>query len=340
MTKAVQVPKRGPFLQVVKSAVAIAAAWLVAPLLVPGPPPIFAAIAALLVVLPSVNQSLLRAIEFSVGVTAGVLFASVLGLLLGSQTWVILVAVTVGLVLAWLLRMTVMGANQIAISAFLVLALGVGTPEYAVDRVVETIIGAIIGFIVNFLIVPPVAVAPARERVDALGEGIASALERLAAAILAKQDAAQRTELLTEARGLLPALDAAEDAIAAGDDSLTLNPRGRRHRAELAELKSVLATLTPIVTQVRGMTRAVADRYEESLGGDPVIQDIAEQMRRAAHDVRLTLRRADPSEHTLSIELPALTSPLTFDRPPQHWILVGALTEDLRRIHDVLTQAS
>src|SRR3546814_2655653 len=78
--------------------------------------------------------------------------------------------------------MTPCTTNQVAISAVLVLALGTATPGYAFDRVLETLIGAVIGFVVNLAIVPPVAVAPAREKTHALGEETAAALDRLAAA--------------------------------------------------------------------------------------------------------------------------------------------------------------
>ena len=37
-------------------------------------------------------------------------------------------------------------------------------------------------------------------------------------------------------------------------------------------------------------------------------------------------------------EDPALTQPLVVARPPEHWLLVGALLEDLRRIHEALTE--
>ncbi|MFX8624507.1 FUSC family protein, partial [Acinetobacter baumannii] len=80
-------------------------------------PPIFAAIAAVLVVQPSINQSFTRAVERSVGVIVGVVIASVLGILLGSPTWVILLAGAVSLVVAWALRMSPGATNQVAISA-------------------------------------------------------------------------------------------------------------------------------------------------------------------------------------------------------------------------------
>ena len=344
MPATIRSPRRSPLLQVVKSAVATSAAWLIAGFLIPGPPPIFAAIAALLVVQPSLNQSLTRAVERSVGVIAGVVIASVFGILLGNSTWVILLTTIVALLIAWALRMTPGTANQVAISAILVLTLGTATPSYAVDRILETLIGAVIGFLINTAIVPPVAVAPAHAAVDELGDDLADPLDRLAGALESPQTPSELARLLEKARTVRPKLEAAEDAIEAGAESLTLNPRGRRHRDELDDLRGLVETFRPIVTQMIGMTRATSERYDPSIDEEPAVTAIAEQLHRAAHDVRLLLRRAVPAPvvaRPAPDEPAALTSPLTVSRPSStHWILVGSLLEDLRRIHDTLTEAS
>ncbi|MFH8252392.1 aromatic acid exporter family protein [Microbacterium sp. B2969] len=341
MTASLRASRRAPLLQVAKSAVATGAAWLVCSYLFPATPPVFAAIAALLVVQPSLNQSLTRAIERSVGVIAGVLIASALSLLLGNATWVILVTTAVSLLLAWALRMTPGTANQVAISAILVLALGTASPSYAFDRVLETLIGAIIGIVVNLAIVPPVAIAPAHRAVDELGDALADALDRLADALATPKTPSELAQLLDDARAVRPTLEAAEAAIAAGADSLTLNPRGRRHRDELDAVGALLDRFRPIVTQMIGMTRACSERYDASLESEPAVPAIAEQLRRAAHDVRLQVARAEPAPAEASVpdDTAALTSQLTILRPsPAHWVLIGSLLEDLRRIHATLTE--
>lgn len=332
--------KRQPWLQVAKSAIATVLAWLVAGWLIPGPLPIFAAIAALLVVQPSLNQSVVKGVERSVGVVAGVVIASGLSLLFGQATWVVLVAVAAALLVAWLLRMTTGTSNQVAISALLVLGLGAATPEYAIDRVIETVIGAVIGFVVNLVLVPPVALRPAHDAVDALGEEVAASLDRLADALESPQSAPQLEELMVTARLLRPMRDAAESALLAAEESLTLNPRGRRRREELARLQKALERFSPIVTQVLGMTRAVYDRYDDGLAAEPTARAIAEQLRRAAHDARRVVRRtsADPADPPTA-SIPALTAPLSIATPSAtHWILIGSLLEDLRRIHDNLAE--
>lgn len=337
---ALRTSRRAPFLQVAKSAIATVAAWLIAGWLIPGPPPVFAAIAALLVVQPSLNQSLGKALERSVGVIAGVVIASGLALLFGQSTWVVVLAVAVGLLIAWTLRMTSASANQVAISALLVLALGSATPNYAVDRVIETIVGALIGIVVNVLLVPPVAVAPAHRAVDALGAELAASLDRLADAFDKPQSPGQLTELLLQARLMRPMRDAADSAIDAGRDSLTLNPRGRRHRDELSALEESLDRFGPIVTQVIGMTRAFCDHYDSSIADEPAVRAIGEQLHRAAHDVRLELSAPASADQRSESEEPALTTPLSVLAPSaSHWILIGSLLEDLHRIHGALRES-
>lgn len=346
VTSAIRSPHRAPVLQVAKSAIATVAAWLIAGAIVQGPPPVFAAIAALLVVQPSLDQSFSKAIERSVGVIVGVVIASALGIAFGEYTWVVLVSIVVALVVAWLARATPGTANQVAISALLVLSLGAATPGYAVDRVLETIIGAAIGIVVNVLLVPPVAVAPAREAVGALGEEVASSLERLAVGLENAPSRAEVEELLLTARLMRPMRDAAERAIETGRESLTLNPRARGHRDDLARLGAVLERLSPIVTQVIGMTRAFSDHYDPTIATEPTVRAIAEQLRRAAHDIRLDLRAGDSApastaaaDEDADVTVPALTAPLVVAAPsPDHWILIGSLLEDLQRIHAALSR--
>ena len=340
MTEAVRSPKRSPLLQIVKSAAATIAAWLLAGWLIPGTPPVFAAIAALLVVQPSVTQSFGKGVERTVGVITGVVVASVIGLVLGEGSWAIALAVIAALLLAWALQMTPGTANQVAISALLVLALGVSTPGYATARVIETLIGAVIGFVVNVLVVPPVSVAPARRAVDHLGAELADALDRLGHAFDAPQSAAERIDVLRRAREVRPVRDAAETAIVAARDSLALNPRGRIHRAELKRIDELLERFSPIVTQMIGMTRTYVDRYDATLPAEPTVRAIAEQLHRAAHDVRLAVRDAGESVPDAADLQPALTRPLSISTPSSdHWILIGSLLIDLLRIHTALVEA-
>ena len=86
------------------------------------------------------------------------------------------------------------------------------------------------------------------------------------------------------------------------------------------------------------MTRAFVDHYDDGLGSEPTVTAIAEQLRRVAHDIRLAVHLADVHpEPPTTAAIPALTAPLEVAPPKsEHWILVGSLLEDLRRIRDEL----
>jgi len=319
---------RSSILQVLKTSVAVIAAWVLCALLFGQAAPIFAAIAALLVVQPSVNQSIAKGLERSVGVILGVVLAYGIGFVFGRSAWVVLAAIVLALVFSWALKLGPGSANQIPISAMLVLSLGQLEVTYAVDRILETIIGAAIGLAVNVLIVPPVLLQPAHLGVARLAREVAAAMERLADALSVSTASADLEAMLVKARGLRATRDSATEAVARGAESLTLNPRRSRHRTVLEGDALLLARLTILVTRVLGMTRAVRDNYRPSLITDPAIVEIAEELRRAAHDVRLLGR-----EEVTTAEIPLLTAPLQILRPnEEHWILIGSLLEDLRRV--------
>ncbi len=334
--------QRQPMTQLAKSAVASIAAWIFASWVITGTPPVFAAIAALLVVQPSVNQSAAKAIERSVGVISGVGVASGLTVIFGQEPWVAYIAVTAALALAWLLRMPPGTTYQIAVSALLAIAIGSSTPNYAVDRIVETIIGAATGFVVNLIIVPPVALPPAEQAVSALGEEVAKSMERLSASFTSAQTPAKLEELMITVRLLRPMVATADQAILDAQDSLTLNPRGRKHRERLERVETTRNLMRPIVSQVMGMTRAVYDHYDATLASDPSTGEIADQLQQAAQEVRR--RSADPGTSSagsdatdLGERFPLVSAPPEQRMPaPDHWILIGSLLEDLGRIRGEL----
>jgi uncharacterized membrane protein YgaE (UPF0421/DUF939 family) len=329
---------RSPLLQVLKTSVAAIIAWLICVVTLGQPLPIFAAIAALLVVQPSVNQSLAKGIERSVGVIFGVVLAYAAGILFGHSSWIVLGIIVVSLLVAWALRLSAGSANQIPISAMLVIAIGANTPEYAVNRVIETVIGAVVGLAVNAIIVPPVLLTPAHDSVVRLAGRVADTLSSFSTALRTPQTSVQLAALLTAARELPERRNAATDALVRADESLMLNPRRARYRERLERDRDLLESLGILVTRVTGMARALHDNYDTRLVDDLFVASIARELDRAAHDLRLMARDGPTVEPApITAELPALTAPLTIARPdPDNWILVGSLLEDLRRVREVI----
>lgn len=321
-----------------KTSVATILAWLIAQALLPTELPIFAAIAALLVVQPSINQTVGKAVERSLGVIGGVIVAFGVGLLFGQSSWIVLLTIVLCILLAWALRLAPGSSNQIPISAMLVLSIGATSPNYAFDRIIETVIGAVIALIVNLVIVPPVLLAPAHEAVARLASEIADTLDRVANGLRTPQSMAQLEEMMITARLLRPMLGAADQAITQAEESLTLNPRQAKLRRELDADVELLRRQRPLVTRAIGMSRALRDHYDDSLRHEPTVQAVSRELGRAAHDFRVLTRQGEAATDDQATDAQTeltLTAPLQIPTPhPQHWILIGALMEDLRRVRE------
>lgn len=334
----VRAKSRVSVLQMVKTGIAAVLAWLLASLLSEPHPPIFAVIAAIIVVQPSINQSYAKAMERSFGVILGVVIAMLLGLAFPDDNWVILLAVVIALVIGWAMRLSSVTSNQVPISAMLVLALGAASVTYSLERIVETIIGAVIAFIVNALVVPPVPLRAAKTSIVTLAEETAKSFERLADAAIGANRAEPAEMLLIEARLLRPMQERAMQEVTSAEDALSLNPRARKYRPQIAAVRETLQAISVITTPMIGMTRAFRDHYDEELTREPMMMEIATEMRRIAHDIRMKF--VTPHEVGTGGEVdtkPLLTTPLVMQAPGgTRWILVGSLLEDLRRVHEVV----
>lgn len=335
-------PERAPLLQLAKAAVAAILTWFVCVLIFPEQLPIFGAIAALLCVQESIDQSLTRGIERVVGVLLGVSVALGAGALFGPQSWLFIAAILVAMAIGWLLRMTNASTNQIAISAMLMIALGGLQLGYGVERLVETAIGAAIGVLVNAIIVAPVQTTRVHQALRELTDHTADALRRLADGLEEPRDGAWLDSMIADARALQSERTEVHDLLRRARESLRLNPRGQRYRTLFDADDALFDRVQPIVTQVIGMSRALYDLYAPSLAGHPQVVGMAAEMRRAAHDLErlphVAAEDANREGDRDRLEPPSLTAPYVIVSPdPQHWVLIGSLMEDLRRVRGRIT---
>lgn len=325
---------RPSWFQLFKGAAASIITWFVCAAIFTEQLPIFGAIAALLVMQDNVDQSLTKGLERVIGVLIGVSVAIGAGSLFGNQPWLFIAAIPAAMAVGWLLRMTPASANQVAISALLMIALGGLQLHYGVERLVETAIGAAIGVLINAFVVAPVRNSSMHEAIVMLTDDAALVLEEIADGLTTPRDSEWLAQMLADARALQAERTRVHQLLRQARDSLRFNPRSRRYREELEEDDRQFQRLQPIVTQVTGMARALTDLYSPDLAADPTVQGMADEMRRAAHDLA---RLAHPGEPA-SAEPPALTAPYTIPQPsPDHWVLVGSLMEDLRRVRGRIT---
>src|SRR5579875_4070047 len=96
----------------------------------------------LLVVQPTVYDSLSRAFQRVAGVVVGVTAALTVSHFLAPDAWSIGIIIFVGLLLGWAVRLGPQGAVQVPVSALLVFLVGRATPGYGGERIVDTLIGS------------------------------------------------------------------------------------------------------------------------------------------------------------------------------------------------------
>jgi uncharacterized membrane protein YgaE (UPF0421/DUF939 family) len=347
LVSTVQTKKRLPVLQLAKTIGAAVIAWYLAMLIFHDAIPVFAAIAALIVVQPSVNQSLGKALERSIGAVVGVTLAFGYGLLFGEHGWVVLVAITTGILIAWIMRLTPATASQIALTAMLALALGSITPAYALDRILQTILGALVGLLINASVAPPVALEPAHRAVSTLSADVAQVLEDLGAVLSRHTSYEVLNDVYLRARDLRAQFNSTQATVDRARESLryTSLRNKRKHQKALDAEYELLSRLAILVTRVIGISRAVRDNYDDTLLEEPGVLAISDELKKAGHDLRLVVRDvglpAVAAPHPATHEIPALTAPITVLRPSgSNWILVGFLMENLKLVRGQITGES
>lgn len=249
-------------LQVAKTALATALGYQLGTV-THSPFPVFAALAALLVVQVTVYDSVTRGLQRIVGVVLGVLVAFAVARVFGLHAWTVGVVVLLAIALGRVLHLGEGGAVQVPVSALLVLTVG-STSRYAVDRVVESVLGAAVGIVVNVVLAPPTRTRDAGQRVLDLARAQAAVLADAGAGLARDrwEDAAQGW--LDAARRLDPLVRTTREAVERGRTSLRLNPRGQRLAPAAERRRVALQALEHAAVQVRGVARTLLDSAQDA----------------------------------------------------------------------------
>ena len=242
-----------------KTAIAAGLAWAAALAADPHSRPYFAPLAVLLVIQPTVYDSLSRAFQRVAGVVVGVAAALAVSHFLAPSGWSIGIIVFAGLLAGWAARLGPQGVVQIPVSALLVFLVGRVTPGYGADRIADTLIGAAVAVIAVLLTpsapgpdaVLSMALAPLRrcaEILRAIGAGIGSpwTLE-------------QAESWRRDALALVDAVAAARRDHEGYRLSTRWNARARRERAALAPAEQALLSGERISFSTRSIARALVD---------------------------------------------------------------------------------
>ncbi|GAY10420.1 aromatic acid exporter family protein [Pseudonocardia sp. N23] len=314
---------RTALLRALRISGATVAAFVAAELLgLSNPPPLVAALTALLVVQATLAATLVNGVQRVLSVVAGVALAVVVVSMVGLTWWSLGAIVATSIVVGQILRL---GPHllEVPISAMLVLGVGYTTGAEAVGagRVVETLIGAAVGVLVNVTFPPAVQTRNVGRAVERFAAGIADLLDDAAAAMnRAMVEQADAARWLDDARRLnrhAPQLDA---ALAEAEESRRLNVRALGVPVAGRGLREGLDVLEHASVSMRALFRAVYDSTVERTGlEDPVyaaqvraaaaglLGDLAAVVRGFGRSIRAEIEiAADPREAELSRALDQL----------------------------------
>src|SRR3954447_5009956 len=246
------------------------------------PPPLIAALTALLVVEATLASTFVSGLQRVLSVVAGVALAVVLASIVGLTWWSLGALVAASIVVGQLLRL---GPHllEVPISAMLVLGVGhaAGAESVASGRIMETVVGAIAGVLVNVAFPPSVATRDASRAVTAFAKEIAALLSVAAEALEGGPIPGElAVQWLEDARRLTRQAPRVERVLAHAEQSRRLNLRALRHPPQ-GGLRSSLEALEHTSISVRTLFRAVHDATQRRTGvqDDP---DYATQVRCSA----------------------------------------------------------
>ncbi len=261
----------GSFRHAIRIALAVTASWAIAVAVSRSTFALFAPITTLLVVQTSPWTTLGVSVQRILGTGAGVLAASVYVNLLGLSWWSFLIGVMAALLVARLLPWSAGGQLQIPVAVVFVLALGPGTIEQDVWRVLDVLVGGVVGLIAVFAF-------PSRPRPDAFE----SALRTYRDAVVRTLESVGREsgrradglapdalhDFVAPSRRLREHADVARDALVRLAEGSQLNLRAGGIPEELEARALRLRRLSGIGVQVRGVVGAANRAYDR--GEDPV----------------------------------------------------------------------
>lgn len=251
---------------VVRIAIAATAAWFLATYLSQSTLGIFAPITALMVVQTSPWSALGVSLQRILGASLGVLLASLYINVAGLSWWTFLIGVLVSLLIARLLPFSIGGQLQIPIAVVFVLALGPGSIEQDLWRVLDVFLGGGVALLA-------VVLWPNRPPVGKLQSALAAYRDAQLELLRAMKTEIAITALITgehhdflaQARQLRDRADESRAALIDVAEATHLNLRGRHARGQLLDFAVSVQRLSNIALQIRGVAGLANALYDRNL---------------------------------------------------------------------------
>ena len=242
--------------QCIKVALGCGIAWFLGPY-VGLPRPYNAVLAVIILMQGNAYGSLLSALQFLIGVGAGLLLGVVASHFEINALAMALI-MFVCLLAGGLLKISSQGFNnQIAISALLVLASGTVSN---VSRLWETVLGGVVGVLIAALLWPPNPIRGLRQRARELGAELSEDITASIELITGPSSESGRGESnRRRIRDHNEAADAAVAEVVPAQEALRWNPWHFRRTPDLSRIEDRLRLISYLYRSVRALARQAAE---------------------------------------------------------------------------------
>jgi uncharacterized membrane protein YgaE (UPF0421/DUF939 family) len=255
----------GTRITVIKAAIACTLSYVIAETIGPEQLAVFAPLVALFTVQASAYATLAQGVQRVLGTVVGVLLATLWLEVAGVTWWSVGVAVVLAVSAAQLLPLSFAAQAQIPIAVLLVLLLGAAIPDYPYWRVVDAAIGGAIGIAVGLLIperpTTQEAVHACGRWVDGLAELLTSMADEVSLQASPLPEGTVHAFVL-KSRALYPIAAAGRAAVESAQESVAFNPRARRERETVEELRRVERWLVRLTLEARVLGVTVDQMYD------------------------------------------------------------------------------
>ena len=295
-------PLRSQGWSILQMAVAASAAWYISAALLDSDLPFFASAAAIVSIGMTSGLHGRRAIQVVLGVSFGLVFASLLTNAIGAGAIQVGIVVALAVTVAIYLSQEPLFLNQTAISAMLVVALessmapSVAPSIYSfmLERFLDALLGGSVAMIASLLL----PVNPRRDIEDIvqpiLGDSV-NTLEETAAA-LSDADVDRAESAFQEARQINERLESFKEILTADYETAQYAPRRRQDFKHL-ELYATAATQIDLaVCNVQGVARAAARAVRQKSSALEPLSDSISDLAQAVETLATLLEEARPLE--------------------------------------------
>ncbi|UNO43480.1 SpoIIE family protein phosphatase [Streptomyces sp. MST-110588] len=249
-------PWLGRWALAARASVAGVLAWQLSRAVLEQSQPYPAALAALLVVHPTVFRSCTAGLQYASGCALGALIALPAAFLIGPTWYALGSALLLSFLVAGHERLGTHGIH-VPITCLFVLLLGQShLRDELLPHLAAIALGVAVGIVVNLLLVPPLRLRPAEAALDRLRGELAGVLHGLATAVT---EGARPEDVLDRRwrERLASVVQEARLALDQAHESLRWNPRTRARRAVWHLDRDVLATLERVAADAVAAARAL-----------------------------------------------------------------------------------